>query len=87
MLKIFKYMKHSVLSIVCILLLLFIQAMSDLSLPDYTSDIVNVGIQQGGVSVNDKKVTDAAQSYTKDDCAGMVIKKGKKVFHKVQVQA
>lgn len=50
MLKIFKYMKHSVLSIVCILLLLFIQAMSDLSLPDYTSDIVNVGIQQGGVS-------------------------------------
>ena len=50
MLKIFKYMKHSALSVVCILLLLFIQAMSDLSLPDYTSDIVNVGIQQGGIS-------------------------------------
>lgn len=43
-------------------------------------------VQQGGVSVNDKKVTDAAQIYTKDDCAGMVIKKGKKIFHKVQVQ-
>ncbi|MBU5627199.1 tyrosine--tRNA ligase [Oscillibacter sp. MSJ-2] len=43
-------------------------------------------VQQGGVSVNDQKVTDAAQVYTKDDCAGMVIKKGKKVFHKVQVQ-
>ena len=29
--------------------LLYAQAMADLALPDYMSDIVNVGIQQGGV--------------------------------------
>ena len=30
--------------------LLFVQANADLALPDYMSDIVNVGIQQGGVA-------------------------------------
>ena len=32
-----------------ILVLLFVQANCDLSLPQYTSNIVNVGIQQGGI--------------------------------------
>ena len=32
-----------------IILLLFVQAFCDLSLPDYTSKIVNVGIQQKGI--------------------------------------
>ncbi|NIZ88171.1 ABC transporter ATP-binding protein, partial [Clostridioides difficile] len=36
-------------SIVIIVCLLVIQAVCDLSLPEYTSNIVNVGIQQGGV--------------------------------------
>jgi ATP-binding cassette subfamily B protein len=49
MLKIMKYMKKSALSIVVIVALLVIQAACDLALPDYTSKIVNVGIQQGGV--------------------------------------
>ncbi|MGL4798759.1 MAG: ABC transporter ATP-binding protein, partial [Cellulosilyticaceae bacterium] len=49
MLKMIKYLKHSVLPIVAIVVLLVIQAVCDLSLPDYTSNIVNVGIQQGGV--------------------------------------
>lgn len=49
MLKMLRYMKKSALSIVAIVLLLFLQAMCDLSLPDYTSNIVNVGIQQGGI--------------------------------------
>ena len=42
-------------------------------------------IQQGGVSVNDVKVTDFAQSFTSDDLAGndTIVKKGKKVFYKV----
>lgn len=49
MLKIFRYLKSSWLSVVMILLLLVVQAYCDLSLPQYTSDIVDVGIQQGGV--------------------------------------
>ncbi|MGL4737294.1 MAG: ABC transporter ATP-binding protein [Cellulosilyticaceae bacterium] len=49
MLKMIKYLKRSALSVLAIVLLLVVQAMCDLSLPDYTSNIVNVGIQQGGV--------------------------------------
>jgi ATP-binding cassette, subfamily B, multidrug efflux pump len=49
MLKLVKYLKKSSLSIIAIIVLLFIQAYCDLSLPGYTSNIVNVGIQQGGV--------------------------------------
>ena len=43
-----KYLKPFWLSVVFAVLLLFGQAFSDLSLPHYMSDIVNVGIQQGG---------------------------------------
>lgn len=49
MLKIFKYLKSSWISILATILLLFVQAMLDLTLPDYTSKIVNVGVQQGGI--------------------------------------
>ncbi|PRR83616.1 ABC transporter ATP-binding protein [Clostridium vincentii] len=49
MLKILKYMKKSALSVMVIVALLVLQAACDLALPDYTSKIVNVGIQQGGV--------------------------------------
>lgn len=49
MLKLIKYLKQSVFSIIAILVLLTFQAICDLSLPDYTSKIVNVGIQQGGI--------------------------------------
>ena len=49
MLKMFHYMKERWHYIVMIILLLFVQAFCDLSLPDYTSKIVNVGIQQKGV--------------------------------------
>ena len=49
MIKIFKYLKSSVLSILAIIILLFAQAYLDLTLPDYTSKIVNVGIQQSGI--------------------------------------
>ncbi len=49
MLKLMKYMKGSVKYIICIILLLFLQANCDLALPDYTSRIVNVGIQQQGI--------------------------------------
>lgn len=47
--NLFKYLKPYAASIVAILAILVIQAYCDLSLPGYTSDIVNVGIQQGGI--------------------------------------
>ena len=49
MFKMFHYMKERWHYIVMIILLLFVQAFCDLSLPDYTSKIVNVGIQQKGI--------------------------------------
>ncbi|MEF9991169.1 MAG: ABC transporter ATP-binding protein [Romboutsia sp.] len=49
MFKLIKYLKKSTMSIFVIVVLLVVQAVCDLSLPDYTSKIVNVGIQQGGV--------------------------------------
>ena len=40
-------------------------------------------IQQGGISVNDEKITDVFTAVSNDDIAnGIVVKKGKKVFHK-----
>lgn len=47
--KLIKYLKGSVGAVLLIIVLLVVQAFCDLSLPDYTSSIVNVGIQQGGV--------------------------------------
>ncbi|NFO03603.1 ABC transporter ATP-binding protein [Clostridium botulinum] len=49
MLKLLKHLKKSVWLILAILVLLVGQAVCDLTLPKYTSDIVNVGIQHGGV--------------------------------------
>ena len=44
-------------------------------------------IEQGGVEVNGAKVTEATTAYTADDLAGegLMIKKGKKVFHRAQM--
>ena len=43
-------------------------------------------VQQGGVSVDGEKVTNPAMKITKDALAnGVVVKKGKKVFHKFTV--
>ena len=49
MLKILKNLKKSILSVIAIVLLLCVQASVDLALPDYTSKIVNTGIQAGGI--------------------------------------
>ena len=56
MLKVLKYLKRSWVSILVIIGLLVGQAVCDLSLPDYTSNIVNVGIQQGGITESVPKV-------------------------------
>ena len=47
--KLFKFMKPYAGVVVAILCVLVVQAYCDLSLPTYTSDIVNVGIQQNGI--------------------------------------
>ena len=60
MIKIFKYLKSSIVSVLAIILLLFVQAYLDLTLPDYTSKIVNIGVQQAGIE--DAAVTEIGES-------------------------
>ena len=45
-------------------------------------------IQQGGMMVNDKKVTDIAASFDQADFQGegVIIKKGKKIFHRAYME-
>ena len=50
MLKVLKNLKKSLGAVIVIVILLCIQAATDLALPDYTSKIVNEGIQSGGIT-------------------------------------
>ena len=54
--KLFGFLKPYALQVVVIICVLMVQAYCDLSLPAYTSGIVNVGIQQSGI---DEKVPEA----------------------------
>ena len=49
MLKLFRYLKKAYVPVIAIVLLLILQASCDLTLPTFTSNIVNVGIQQKGI--------------------------------------
>ncbi len=49
MFKILKYLSESKASVAVIIALLVLQAYCDLTLPQYTADIVDVGISQGGI--------------------------------------
>lgn len=49
MIKLSRYLKPYLGVLFITLVLLFVQAISDLNLPNYMSDIVNVGIQQNGI--------------------------------------
>jgi len=49
MIRLFKEFKPFIVSILIIIALLFLQASTELALPDYMSNIVNVGIQQNGI--------------------------------------
>ena len=44
-------------------------------------------VEQGGVTVNEEKVSDASTAYTADQLSGdgLMVRKGKKVFHKVSL--
>lgn len=47
--RVLKYLKPYTLLVLAAILFVFIQAMSELTLPDYMSKIVNIGIQQSGI--------------------------------------
>ena len=49
MLKLRRYLKPFAVSILAIIVLLFAQAMCELTMPDYMSNIVNVGINANGI--------------------------------------
>lgn len=63
MTKLLKFMRQSWKSVIAIVFLLLVQALCDLSLPSYTSDIVNVGIQQGGVEETAPRVIRESQFH------------------------
>ena len=50
--KVISYLKPCILGIFCCALFLFIQGFCELSLPNYMSNIVNVGIQQNGIETS-----------------------------------
>ena len=52
MLKLFRYLKKAYVPVIAIVLLLILQASCDLTLPTFTSNIVNVGIQQKGIDIS-----------------------------------
>ena len=64
MLKILKNLKESILLVIAIIILLCVQAAADLNLPDFTSKIVNVGLQQGGI---EEAVPDVIRESTLND--------------------
>ena len=49
MLKLKKYFKPFIVSLIMAMIFLFTEAMCDLKLPDYMSEIVNIGIQSNGI--------------------------------------
>ena len=72
MLKILKNLKQSWLSVIIIISLLCLQAAVDLELPNYTSKIVNEGIQAGGIedAVPNEMTDDDMETilfFTEDD--------------------
>ena len=70
--KIFKILGKSIVPILIVIVLLFIQVQLDLKLPEYTSNIVNVGIQQNGIedsvpNVMSKKTYDLIIKFSGND--------------------
>ncbi len=72
MLKVLRNLKNSWITVLIIVILLCVQAATDLALPDYTSKIVNVGIQYGGIEdaipeVISNDVMEDLLFFTEDD--------------------
>ena len=72
MIKVLKNLKSSFITIIFIVALLCLQAWTDLALPDYTSKIVNIGIQSGGIdnavpNLISKKDMDLMLSFSQEN--------------------
>lgn len=80
MIKLMKYLKKSAGYIVLIIALLFLQAYCDLSLPDYTSKIINVGIQQKGI---EDSVPDKLRDSTLQNLQILWMRIRKRKFHRI----
>jgi ATP-binding cassette subfamily B protein len=66
LLKLIRHLKPFIWSLVAIFALLFVQAMTDLALPGYMADIVNIGIQANGI---ENSVPEAIRSSELDKVA------------------
>ena len=102
MLKILKNLKQSWMSVLVIVALLCVQAAVDLELPNYTSKIVNTGIQAGGIEYAvpetiSQKDMDAIllfsndddkilENYTTDDAGGNYVIKDLKESEKEELE-
>ena len=77
MFKLRKYVRPFLGSILVIIALLFGQAMCELAMPDYMSDIVNVGINAGGI---ENGVFDALSETRYDQLALLMNEEEKTIF-------
>ena len=77
MVKLLRFLKPYILSVILILGLLFAQATCDLALPDYMSNIINVGIQQGGI---ENAVPEALRPETYDKISLFLDDSGKELL-------
>lgn len=75
MLRLAKYLKPFTALILAAVVLLVVQAMADLALPDYMSNIVNKGIQQGGI---ESAVPEAVRASQMNKLAIFMSEKDKK---------
>ena len=75
--RIVRYLKNSKIAVALIVLLLIVQAFTDLALPNYTSKIVDVGIQQSGV---EHAATEEMTARTHDLVAMMLPEGDEKTF-------
>ena len=77
MVKLAKYLKPFIAMILGSIVLLFIQAICDLNLPNYMSDIVNIGLQQGGITspvpeaVTEKALTQMLPLMSQEDAKAL----------------
>ena len=75
--RIIRYLKNCKIAVVLIVCLLVVQAFTDLALPNYTSQIVDVGIQQSGV---EHAATDEMTAKTHDEIAMMLPENDEQTF-------
>jgi ATP-binding cassette subfamily B protein len=71
MLRLIRYLKPYIGSIILIFALLYVQATADLALPSYMSRIVNIGIQQNGVETAVPEAIRTRELRKSSFCSGM----------------